>query len=465
MRQHKKVTGVILAGGLARRMNHQDKGLIAYKNKPLIHYAIQAMTATVETTFINANRHHQDYAAFSLPIIADQNDRFEGPLAGILTAMLATEHETLVVMPCDSPLVRTEHLDKLITTLNNTEAEIAIAFDGERLHPVFLALKTHLKDSLKTFLAEGNRKIFHWLQQHHFVTVDFSQQADIFTNINTQAELIALEAAQKPIIEMSDAGIMRSNTVTVLDEKKTMREIELVTERPMTLYVDKQEIVTLMSMGTHPELLTLGYLKNQGFFDDINAIKAVQVDWETEAVAVVTHHQHSDFSEKMQQRTITTGCGQGTVFGRLMDKLNTLKLPETSLKQSTLYAMLDALKAHNEVYKKAGAVHGCALSSGAKIDFFIEDVGRHNAVDAIAGYMWLNNIKGEDKIFYTTGRLTSEMVIKVAQMGIPVLLSRSGATQMGLEMAQQAGVILISRAKGKHFLVLNKAESIHFDVE
>ena len=465
MRQHKKVTGVILAGGLARRMNHQDKGLIPYKNQPLIYYAVQAMTATVETTFINANRNHKDYAAFSLPIIADQNDRFEGPLAGILTAMLATEHETLVVMPCDSPLVTAEHLDKLITALKNTKAEIAIASDGERLHPVFLALKTHLKASLKTFLDEGNRKIYQWLQQHHFVTVDFSQQADIFTNINTQAELIALEAAQKASIEMSNAGVMLSNTVTVLDEKNTRREIQLVTERPITLYVDKQEIVTLMSMGTHPELLTLGYLKNQGFFEDISAIKAVQVDWETEAVAVVTHHQHSDFSEKMKQRTITTGCGQGTVFGRLMDKLNNLKLPEISLKQSMLYAMLDALKAHNEVYKKAGAVHGCALTSGADIDFFIEDVGRHNAVDAIAGYMWLNNIQGDDKIFYTTGRLTSEMVIKVAQMGIPVLLSRSGATQMGLEMAQKSGVILISRAKGKHFLVLNKAESIIFDIE
>ncbi|MCK5924283.1 MAG: formate dehydrogenase accessory sulfurtransferase FdhD [Methylococcales bacterium] len=264
---------------------------------------------------------------------------------------------------------------------------------------------------------------------------------------------------------MSDAGLSIANTVTVTDEKGKLRDIQLVTERPMTLYVDKQEIVTLMSMGTHPELLTLGYLKNQGFFEDINTIKAVQVDWETEAVAVVTHHQHSDFSEKMKQRTITTGCGQGTVFGRLMDKLNQVTLPEITLKQSTLYAMLDALKTHNDVYKKAGAVHGCALSTGNKIDFFIEDVGRHNAVDAIAGYMWLNNINGEDKIFYTTGRLTSEMVIKVAQMGIPILLSRSGATQMGLEMAQQTGVILISRAKGKHFLVLNKADSIHFDAE
>ena len=465
MAVHTHVTGVILAGGLARRMNRQDKGLIHYHNQPLITYAIDAMTATVDSTLINANRNHQDYAQFGLPVIADQNDSFDGPLAGILSAMLTTKNETLLVMPCDCPLIQSKHLNRLLTTLLSSEADVAIAFDGKRVHPVFLAIKTHLKDSLKVFLKAGNRKIYHWLQQHSMTQVDFSDQANIFTNINTREELTALEASQKPFIKMSDAGLSIANTVTVTDEKGKLRDIQLVTERPMTLYVDKQEIVTLMSMGTHPELLTLGYLKNQGFFEDINTIKAVQVDWETEAVAVVTHHQHSDFSEKMKQRTITTGCGQGTVFGRLMDKLNQVTLPEITLKQSTLYAMLDALKTHNDVYKKAGAVHGCALTTGNKIDFFIEDVGRHNAVDAIAGYMWLNNINGENKIFYTTGRLTSEMVIKVAQMGIPILLSRSGATQMGLEMAQQTGVILISRAKGKHFLVLNKADSIHFDAE
>ena len=160
---------------------------------------------------------------------------------------------------------------------------------------------------------------------------------------------------------------------------------------------------------------------------------------------------------------MTTGCGQGTVFGRLMDKLKQIKVPEISVQQSTIYALLDSLRQRNEVYKMAGAVHGCALCSSAEIDFFVEDVGRHNAVDTIAGYMWLNALSGADKIFYTTGRLTSEMVIKVTQMGIPVLLSRSGATQMGLEMAQQAGVTLISRAKGKHFLVLNGADKIQFD--
>ena len=263
--------------------------------------------------------------------------------------------------------------------------------------------------------------------------------------------------------EMTNAGLAFSKTAIGIDELGNERKIELVGERALTLYVDKQEIVTLMTMGTHPELLTLGYLKNQGFFESITELKVVQVDWETEAVAVVTNHQTSDFSKQMEQRTVTTGCGQGTVFGRLMDKLNDIQVPELSIKQSVLYDLLNSLKHHNEVYKKAGAVHGCALCTGSQIDFFVEDVGRHNAVDSIAGYMWLNQISGKDKIFYTTGRLTSEMVIKVAQMGIPILLSRSGATQMGLDMAKQSGVTLISRARGKHFMVLNGAKNIEFD--
>lgn len=262
--------------------------------------------------------------------------------------------------------------------------------------------------------------------------------------------------------KISNAGLGFSKTVIGFDETGTERQLELVGERALTLYVDKQEIVTLMTMGTHPELLTLGYLKNQGFFDYIDEIKIVQVDWETEAVAVVTKKQTADFSKQMEQRTVTTGCGQGTVFGRLMDKLKNITVPTLLIKQSTIYALLNSLRSHNEVYKKAGAVHGCALCSGSEIDFFIEDVGRHNAVDSIAGYMWLNQISGHNKIFYTTGRLTSEMVIKISQMGIPILLSRSGATQMGLDMARQSGVTLISRAKGKHFMVLNGIENIRY---
>jgi FdhD protein len=264
-------------------------------------------------------------------------------------------------------------------------------------------------------------------------------------------------------IELSCAGLACSEAVMAVNEKGEPRQIELAGERPLTLYVDKQEIVTLMTIGTHPELLTLGYLRNQSLIDSIDEVRAVQVDWETEAVAVVTDRPERNFRQQTAQRTVTTGCGQGTVFGRLMDKLQRIRMPERVIRQSTLYQLLASLRDYNEVYKRAGAVHGCALCHGRRIEFFVEDVGRHNAVDAIAGHMWLQGIDGSDKIFYTTGRLTSEMVIKVTQMGIPVLLSRSGATLMGLEMAQQAGVTLISRAKGKHFLVLNGVENLVFD--
>ena len=263
--------------------------------------------------------------------------------------------------------------------------------------------------------------------------------------------------------EMTMAGLSHSEQVPCFDERGQAQEIYLVGERALTIYVDRQEIVTLMTIGSHPELLTLGYLKNQGFFEHLTELRVVQVDWETEAVAVVSAQSESDFSEQMKQRTVTTGCGQGTVFGRLMEKLQKIKVPGVKVKQSILYAMLAEVSANNEVYKQSGAVHGCAICEGSRIELFVEDVGRHNAVDAIAGYMWLNNISGSNKIFYTTGRLTSEMVIKVTQMGIPILLSRSGTTQMGLAMAQQAGVTLISRAKGQRFLVLNGADKVIFD--
>ncbi|RUM52856.1 MAG: sulfurtransferase FdhD [Methylococcus sp.] len=264
-------------------------------------------------------------------------------------------------------------------------------------------------------------------------------------------------------LRMSDAGLASSARVTAMDEKGQERELELAGERPLTLYLDRQEIVTLMTIGTQPELLTLGYLKNQGIIEDIETIEVVQVDWETEAVAVVTSVNAEDYQEQLKHRTVTTGCGQGTVFGRLIDKLKKIRVPSVRLRQSTIYELLKSLRDYNDVYKKAGAVHGCALCTDSNIDFFVEDVGRHNAVDAIAGYMWIRDLPGADKIFYTTGRLTSEMVIKVTQMGIPVLLSRSGATQMGLDMARQSGVTLISRAKGRHFLILNGAENLVYD--
>lgn len=194
--QHTNVTGVILAGGLGRRMNHQDKGLVLYNNIPLMHYAITAMLPVVTELFINANRHHAEYRAFGLPIIADQSPDFEGPLAGILTALCHISGEILLVSPCDSPLVQAHHLQKLVTILLETQSEITVAFDGKQLQPVFLALKTTLKNNLDSYLKQGNRKIADWVKQQRFVEVDFSEDNAIFLNLNTLEQLADLEKMQ-----------------------------------------------------------------------------------------------------------------------------------------------------------------------------------------------------------------------------------------------------------------------------
>ncbi len=269
----------------------------------------------------------------------------------------------------------------------------------------------------------------------------------------------------EPKIRMTNAGLAVTATATAYDEHGQAQLKEIAAERALTIYLDKCEIVTLMTLGSHPELLALGYLRNQNLVERLEEIESVQVDWEVEAAAVTTHtRQTGHLWEKLAQRTVTTGCGQGTVFGQLKEKLEKIRVPQVKVRQSALYALLENLRQYNEVYKRAGAVHGCALCSlEGDILFFCEDVGRHNAVDAIAGYMWLNAVGGRDKIFYTTGRLTSEMVIKAAQMEIPVLLSRSGLTQMGLDLARQAGITLIARAKGRHFLVFNGWENLVYD--
>ncbi len=263
---------------------------------------------------------------------------------------------------------------------------------------------------------------------------------------------------------MTDAGIDPTIAVEAVDEFRNVREMHIADERPLTIYVDSYEIVTLMTLGRTPELLTLGYLKNQGIVTDISEILSVQVDWEVNAAAVTTRSERDDWKERLGPRIVTTGCGQGTVYGDILEQIEQIALPEIRLKQSDIYALLKNLARYNDVYKSAGAVHGCALCAGTDVTVFIEDVGRHNAVDAIAGQMWLEDTPGHDKLFYTTGRLTSEMVMKVAQMGIPALLSRSGITQMGLKLARDFGVTLFSRAKGTHFLVYNGAEHIEFDV-
>ena len=194
MNSQTKVTGVILAGGLARRMNNQDKGLINYKGRPMVSYAIAALAAVADQSFINANRNREQYQKFGLPVIADQTDSFDGPLAGVLTAMIHTDADVLVVMPCDSPLIKAEHLQKLLATRAEHDADVAVAFDGKRLHPVFLAIKTSLKTSLQDYLASGQRKMDSWLEQQKMMKADFSNDPEVFININTLTELSELEA-------------------------------------------------------------------------------------------------------------------------------------------------------------------------------------------------------------------------------------------------------------------------------
>jgi FdhD protein len=246
--------------------------------------------------------------------------------------------------------------------------------------------------------------------------------------------------------------------VEALNERGELLPTPIAGEHPLTLYVDKREIVTLMTLGQEPEALALGYLRNQRLVRSVDEILAVQVDWETSAVAVKTRNGLENLETKMSKRTVTTGCGQGTVFGDLMEELDEIRLREdVTLTEEALYSLLDAVRRHETVYKSAGAVHGCALAGhhddSAEILMFVEDVGRHNAVDAIAGRMWLEDIDGSDKIFYTTGRLTSEMVIKAAQMRIPFLVSRSGLTRMGHDIATTTGITMIGRAVNKHYLL------------
>ena len=262
---------------------------------------------------------------------------------------------------------------------------------------------------------------------------------------------------------LSNAARPSTFTVDAVDETGSVRATPIAGEHPLTLYVDKRALLTLMTLGAAPEALAIGWLRNQRLVDRLEDIVSVQVDWDVNAVAVTTRSGLADLEAKTQKRTTTSGCGQGTVFGDLMDEIDQVRLPAgATLTQATLYALLDRVRVHETIYKQAGAVHGCALATNeprsSEILMFVEDVGRHNAVDAIAGRMWLDRIDGGDKIFYTTGRLTSEMVIKAAQMGIPFLVSRSGLTQMGFEIAQKVGITMIGRATNKHFLLFTGAE-------
>ena len=255
----------------------------------------------------------------------------------------------------------------------------------------------------------------------------------------------------------------QTKNVIATDEYNAEREFPITGELPLTIYLNKKEIVTLMTLGHHPESLVIGYLRNQGFVESFYDLKSIQVDWDTNTAVAVTHDPIEQIENQLTHKVVTSGCGQGTTYGGIWDDLKKKNIKDKKLKQSTIYKILKLLHEKNEIYRLSGAVHGCALCSENEIIDFIEDVGRHNAVDAIAGNMWINEIESSNKIFYTTGRLTSEMVIKVAQMEIPYLLSRSGITEMGYNVAKETGVTLLGRAKGKHFLIYNGSENIVFD--
>ena len=268
----------------------------------------------------------------------------------------------------------------------------------------------------------------------------------------------------KAKIDISNSKRPPASEINVFDEYEKERTFPITGELPLTIYVDKKEIVTLMTLGHYPEALVIGYLRNQGIINHLNQLKSVHVDWSVNSAAVTTDGLDlSKVDNKLKHKIVTSGCGQGTTFSGVMDDLKDKKIKMKITKQSTIYHLLRLLHDKNEIYRRSGAVHGCALCDDDKILDFVEDVGRHNAVDAIAGHMWLNDISGEDKIFYTTGRLTSEMVIKVAQMNISTLLSRSGITEMGLNVAKDTQVTLLGRAKGKHFLIYNGKDNIVFD--
>ncbi|MEM7022434.1 MAG: formate dehydrogenase accessory sulfurtransferase FdhD [Pseudomonadota bacterium] len=256
-----------------------------------------------------------------------------------------------------------------------------------------------------------------------------------------------------------------TRTVAGVDQEGRPIETAVVEERPLTLYLNAQEIVTMMTIGDHPAYLAVGYLRNQNMLQPDDEVTAIEHDEELDVVVVRTRRE-TDYEDKLKKKVRTSGCAQGTVFGDLMEQFEQVRLPaEAVLKTSWLYSLAKQINTTPSLYLKAGAIHGCVLCEEDRPLLYMEDVGRHNAADKIAGYMFLNGVTPAGKIFYTTGRLTSEMVIKTVQMQIPVLISRSGFTAWGVDLARQANLTLIGRARGKRFVALAGTERIVFDAD
>lgn len=281
----------------------------------------------------------------------------------------------------------------------------------------------------------------------------------------------AISTSSKPHLTRARAPL--TQTVTVFNEWGEAATSQIPAERALTIYLDKKELVTLMTLGAEPEWLVLGFLRNQRLIESVDQIESITVDWtlgEGEigepGVAAVKSRPGAQLPEpRSADRVVTTGCGQGSVFGDLMGHIDDIVLPNARITQGQLYGLVNAIRLQETTYKSSGSVHGCALFQGDEMLMFVEDVGRHNAVDTIAGWMWMHDVGGEDKVFYTTGRLTSEMVIKSAQMGVPVVVSRSGITQMGLGVAQRLGLCTIGRATHKRFLCFSAPERLVWQTE
>jgi len=271
-----------------------------------------------------------------------------------------------------------------------------------------------------------------------------------------------IEKTPAPLILPNPQDPRLTERVEGIDQAGARLEINVPVERPLTLYLNAQEIVTMMTIGDYPEYLALGYLLNQNMLKYDDLVTEVDYDDDLDVVVVRTEH-HTDFEQKLKKRTQTSGCAQGTAFGDLMEAIETIALPKAELRTSWLYQMTQAINTTPSLYLEAGAIHGCVLCREGTPLCYTEDVGRHNAVDKIAGWIYCHDVDPADKILYTTGRLTSEMVIKTVRMGIPILVSRSGFTAWGVDLARQVGLTLVGRARGKRFIALSGKDRLVYD--